>query len=387
MSRISHWHYGGFQIYPKDYYLKRIAFLGRGGHTLPTYRALLNRLAHHFDLTVYSEVPVDPMWLDLPHDYSLRAVTERRMHRRLREVLLLFVLIKDHLRNPYHLVHAHSTYPTGFAAVVFQKIFRVPAIVSLHAAEASAFPDIRFGDLRHKRRMVVNRWVIKHARTVTALTDFQRIEVVSNLKIVRPVIVIHRGVDLKRFYFNRRNQLRSPMVLLSVGYLNAIKDPETLLQAFELIQRKLNCVLIVVGQDYTDGEIKIVASRLGISEKVRFEGYVEHDRIDVYYREADILLHTSRYESQGMVVAEAMASGVVVVGTKVGLLSDLSGECCVTVSNKDPAALAEAVLSLVEDGERMEYLRHNAYRWSRLHSLDNCSEEVMGLYRTLTSGG
>ena len=305
------------------------------------------------------------------------------MHRRLRELCFTFGVIRDHLREPFHLIHAHSTYPTGLAAVILKLIFGVPAIVSLHAAEASAFPDILFGDLLHKRRAKMNRWVINNATVVTALSDFQRREVVANLKITRPVIVIHRGVDLEKFYVKRLNGLHSPATMLSVGYLNPIKDPDTLLRAFAAIQQETDSILIVVGRDYTNGYVKKLAEQLGIADKVNFEGFIDHEHMDALYQRADVLLHTSRYESQGMVVAEAMASGVLVVGTKVGLLSDLSGECCVTVPPKDPGALASAVLDLLRSKERMDLLRENGYRWSRHHSLDNCSREIMELYEKL----
>ena len=361
--------------------MKRIAFLGRGGHTLPTYRALLNRVSEHYELTVYSEVPIEKEWLALEHKYSLRAVTTRKVPRRFRELLLLYVLIKDHLNNPYHLVHAHSTYPTGFVAVILQKLFRLRAIVSLHAAEASAFPDINFGDLLHPKRAKINRWVIKNAHIVTALTEFQRDAVVGNLEITRPIKVLHRGVDLNRFYFKRANGRHSPVVILSVGYLNAIKDPETLLRAFHAIQKEMESVLIVVGKDYTDGAFERLAKDLGISGKVRFEGYVCHDVMDAYYQRADLLLHTSRYESQGMVIAEALASGVLVAGTNVGLMSDLSAECCVTVPTGDAEALSQAVLRLFYDQKEMDRLRENGYQWSREHSLDVCSEELVRLYK------
>jgi glycosyltransferase involved in cell wall biosynthesis len=337
-------------------------------------------LAAHCDLTVYSEVPLEKEWLDLEHKYSLRAITSRKLPRRLREMIFFFVLVKDHLKNPFNLLHAHSTYPTGFVAVICQRLLGLPAIVSLHAAEASAFRDIGLGDLLHRRRARINRWVINRARIVTALTDFQRNEVVTNLQIKRPVVVIHRGVDLKQFYFKRSNALRSPVVILSVGYLNAIKDPETLLRAFYSIQKKIQSVLVIVGKDYANGALQKLVDEMGLTEIVRFEGYVRHDLLGEYYRKSDLLLHTSRYESQGMVIAEAMASGVLVVGTRVGLLSDLSGECCLTVPTRDPDALARAVLDLFCDPDKMELLRENAYRWSLHHSLDNCCKEILSLY-------
>lgn len=362
--------------------MKRILFLGRGGHTLPTYRALLNKVAQEYELICYSEVPLEKEWIDLEHEYTLRAATSRNYPRRLRELLLIIAVVRDHLRNPFHLVHAHSTYPAGFVAVLLQKLFGVPSLVALNAAEGSLVPDIRFGDLLYPRRARMNRWVIERARLVTTMTEYHRQEIVKNLGVTREIAVLPRGVDLDRFYFKRTNELNSPLVILSVGYLNDIKDPDTLLRAFYFIQMEIESTLIVVGRDYTNGAARKLVDQLGISEKVRFEGYVDHDRINEYYRKADVLLHTSRYESAGMVVAEAMASGVLVVGTSVGLLSDLSNECCMTAP-RNPQAIAKSVVNLVRDRQKMLSMRERAYQWSLTHELDNCSRELLSLYKQL----
>lgn len=352
---------------------------------MPTYRALLNRIAEQHELTVYSEVPVERQWLELEHRYRIKGGRIAKP-RYLRDFLFLCMVIRDHMRVPFHLVHAHSTYPTGFVAVILQKVFHLPAVVSLHAAEASAFPDIQFGDLLHRRRTRINRWVIKHAKTVTTLTNFQRDEVVKNLQIRRPVVVMHRGVDVNRFYFERARDLKEPITFLSVGYLNAIKDPETLLRAFYKIHMEVDSVLIIVGRDYTAGAVMRLAVELGISHKIEYAGYVNHDNMNGFYRRADVLLHTARYESQGMVIAEAMAAGVLVVGTKVGLLSDLSGECCLTAPTRDPDALARVALDLLSRPEAMTRLRRNAYAWTQHHSLDVCCQEILRLYQRSITG-
>lgn len=383
-SVTNRWAFGGYPIYPEVHELKRIAFLGRGAHTLPTYRALLNLIAKRYELIVYSEVPIEKEWLDLEHTYSLRAAISKNLPRRIRELLFVSRVIADHLKQRFDLVHAHSTYPTGFAAVILQRIFNVPAIVALDGAEASGLPDISFGDLLHTRRTKVNRWVINHATTVTALTRFQREEVFSNLKINREILVISRGVDLKRFYFERTQKPGGPLVILSVGYLNPIKDPRTLMHAFYRIQKQIESVLIIVGMDYMQGAIQRLAGELNVRDRVRFEGYVPHERISEYYRRADVLLHTSRYESQGMVIAEALASGVLVVGTKVGLLNDLSGDCCLTAATNDPETLARIVTELWANDAEMRRLRENGYRWSRSHSLERCAGEIMNIYKAHT---
>jgi glycosyltransferase involved in cell wall biosynthesis len=301
-------------------------------------------------------------------------------------VYFLLLLIKDHIRKPFDLVHAHSTYPTGFVAVVLQKIFNIPALVSLNAAEGSALEDIEFGDLLHGKRARINKWVINNAKMVTALSHFHRNEICKNLGVKREIKVIYRGIDMERFYFERSDLLRRPVVLLSVGYLNAIKDPGTLLHAFSEIQEHVDCTLIVIGKDYTNGSIEALIRKLNIAGKVKLEGFVSHDRIHEYFRKADVLLHTSRYESQGMVVAEALASGTLVCGTSVGLMHDLSGECCVTVPPQDATGLARAVIKLLDDSERIQSLRKKGYAWSKHNSLERSSETIMDLYRGMIAG-
>src|SRR5690606_15968440 len=103
----------------------RVAYLGRAGHTLPSLRVLLNLLAGECEVVLYSEVPFHQEWETLQHSYRVRRVVGKRWPRRVRDVLLLLTLIRDHLRNRFDVVHAHSTYPAGLVAVVLQRLFGV----------------------------------------------------------------------------------------------------------------------------------------------------------------------------------------------------------------------------------------------------------------------
>jgi glycosyltransferase involved in cell wall biosynthesis len=362
--------------------LKRIAFLGRGGHTLPTYRAVLNGLAEQHTLVVLSETPIDPEWMQLEHRYEFRSLSSRKLPRRLREFFFILNLIREQWRNPFDVIHAHSTYPTGFAAVVVQKLFGIPAVVSLDGGEGASFPDLKFGDRHNYRRTLINRWVIKHAAEVTTLTDFHRDQLVKHLGIQRKILVIPRGVDLKKFVF-KENQTQEPIVFLSVGYLSPIKDPNTLLKTFFIIQQQMESQLIIVGKDFMHGSVQQTAEALGISDKIEFRTYADHDTMPEVYREADVLLHTAVYESQGMVAVEAMASGAVVCGTRVGILSDLSGDCCLTVELRDAEGLAHVVLELVRSNEKFYAQRLRARQWTEKNDLRHTIGKYLDIYNKL----
>ena len=360
--------------------MKRIAILGRGAHTLPTYRALLNGLCQHYSITLYSEVAMTSDSLLLEHNYTIKCIPKGNYPRRLRDLLLLLLVLRDHLKKPFALLHSHSTYPTGLVAIVLKKIFRIPVVVALDAAEGSAFPDIHFGDLLSKKRAKLNQWVINHASVVTALTNFQRDQVCSNLKITNEIKVIPRGIDPNAFSFSRTEKKNDCVTILSASYLSPVKDPETLIKAFFIIQKSINCKLIHIGRDYMNNTIHQMVDDLGIADKVLFKGHIPYHEISEYYKAADLFLLTSVYESQAVVVAEALAAGILVLGTHVGLMADLSGNCCITVPPGDHEALAKNAIALLNDPIKMNMLRDNGYHWSKQNTLDSSVHELCKIY-------
>jgi glycosyltransferase involved in cell wall biosynthesis len=108
-----------------------------------------------------------------------------------------------------------------------------------------------------------------------------------------------------------------------------------------------------------------LAERLGIVADVEFQGVVERDGLDALFRRATIFVHPSREESFGMTLAEAMSYGLPVVGGRRsgGVPDQLKhGEAGILVDVRDPAAIAEAVSSLLEDERQRKNLGEAARR-------------------------
>jgi len=122
-----------------------------------------------------------------------------------------------------------------------------------------------------------------------------------------------------------------------------------------------------------------VAEELKIREQITFLGLLPYSSLPACYHQADILLHTSLSEGHPIVVEEAMSSGVLVCGTRVGLLFDLP-ECCVSVPVRDYDALASETLGLISNPLRMKALKKAAHEWSKAHSLNYTARQVSELY-------
>jgi glycosyltransferase involved in cell wall biosynthesis len=94
---------------------------------------------------------------------------------------------------------------------------------------------------------------------------------------------------------------------------------------------------------------------------------VPHSELPPHFDWAHILIHSSLYEGEGVVFAEASAAGVPICGTRVGLLADLGDSMAVTADPGDDGAIARGVLGILGDRTRMERLRTEARAWSGGH--------------------
>jgi glycosyltransferase involved in cell wall biosynthesis len=315
-------------------------------------------------------------------EYKVKSVPSWITSSRIRTIYFGLWVLAEHVRKRFDLVHTHSTYPSGLVGIIAGRLFRIPVLVSLDAAETVAIPEIGFGDLLNGKRMKLNRFVIDRANVITVLTGYQGSFLDRNLGKDCRVKVIPRGVDLTRFAFSSREPGRH-VHFLNVAYLHPVKDQITLLKCFSVLCRHLDCRLTIVGRDYSDGELKRVCLSLGVADRVRFEGEVPHSRIQEFYRSADVLLHTSLFESQGVVVAEALAAGLLVCGTRVGLMADLSDRCCVTVEPGQASALADKVLKLLGNSTQMIQMKEAGRQWAEQHDLEWTARQYSETYTSL----
>jgi glycosyltransferase involved in cell wall biosynthesis len=344
---------------------------------------MLNQLSRNFEITVFCETPIEPLWLSYERKYKLVSTSFRFLPFRINNVLFFVSVLRRHLFRRYDVIHAHSTYPTGLTAVILQRIFGTPSVVSLDGGEGVYIDGVSFGDLNSNRRTKLNKWILTRANVVSTLTNFHRTLIEQNLKLSRKILVIPRGVDKNQFAVDNQKEIQNPVRLLSVGYLSPIKDPVTLLKTFHVILQTTPSTLTIVGKDYMNGKIQKLIAELGVGPYVQFLGHIDHNTMPSIYGNADVLLQTSCYESQGMAVAEAMAAGLLVCGTNVGLISDLADHCCISAPVGDAEAIAAKITQLITDPGRIKELRTKAFVWSGDFSLEKTVGRWMEVYTEL----
>jgi glycosyltransferase involved in cell wall biosynthesis len=236
-----------------------------------------------------------------------------------------------------------------------------PLVTTLHGtdvrlARSVAFSRPAFRHVMHNSAAVtaVSRWLANEAQEVVS----------APAPIVAPMPV---ATDLFTPGGARRKDR-----LLFVGRLNKQKGIELLLHAFSRIPDQ-SISLDVIGDGDDLDTLKQLASGLGIGDRVRWLGALPQSALAEFYRNATALVVPSVGEGLGLVAVEAQLCETPVVAFDSGGLPDVIQHdgTGILVKDVDPAALAAALVSLLERDDRGASLGAAA----RLHALATFAPE------------
>lgn len=263
--------------------------------------------------------------------------------------------------NP-DVIHAHWAYEFALATIASGK----PHVVTCHDAPLEILKYMP--NLYRLGRYFMALKAMKAAGKLTTVSPYMQhklsklaggdIEVVPNL--LPP--------QVNGFLFDRSRQLtvNNPIIAMITNGWDKHKNIAAGLIGFAKLRAKgIDARLRLYGIGYGKGEsVEIWAVQQGLAEGVEFIGNTPYEILMQELIKADMFLHPSLEESFGMVVAEAMALGLPVVGGKrSGAVPWIVGKGGVLVDVTNPTEIADGllhVLSCQEEWQKLRYLAHNA---------------------------
>lgn len=262
----------------------------------------------------------------------------------------------------YDLVHIHGLFRySTFVAARQCKRAGVPYVVTPHGsldewglrrkriAKAIYLAGVEFPLLREAAALHCTSQAEARSRAVRRLK--------------RPVYVVPIGVGLRP---SLHPGSPAGETILFLSRLDPKKRLELLFQALVLnVPRHpdLRCVVAGSGEPSYEGRLRRLAARLQLEDRITFAGFVTGHSKQALIDSADIFVLPSRDESFGVAVAEAMAAGMPVIVTRgVALSEEIERNQAGLVTQDSPTALAEAIHSLLADGEGARRLGRNARR-------------------------
>jgi glycosyltransferase involved in cell wall biosynthesis len=357
--------------------------VGFGSEGVVCITELCEKIAIEYELTVFSFVEIDKGYE--PKGYKLVGVPLGNNGKYLinRFSYLLFKIILQHLQKPFVLFHGFVAFPSGLLTLILGKFFSKKTLISFMGGEVCNIPSIQYGLFQSNTTKNLIKFTAKNVDVIIAQTQNQAEQLQGNIEF-RRMEIIHFGINLLKFpYFEK--SLEAPFQFLYLGNINRVKDLPTLIKTFQIISQKVDARLDIVGLDTLNGEIQHLVNQLGLSDKVVFHGIQLNHTLTHFLQKTHILLHTSLSEGQPVVANEAIASGVVICGTRVGILEDLENKITTVVEVGDAESLANEVLNLLENPEKYNELRDNGLIWSKNNDLEIQSQKYFKLYHSLLS--
>jgi colanic acid/amylovoran biosynthesis glycosyltransferase len=252
------------------------------------------------------------------------------------------------------LIHSHFAWLSGAAAMVASELTGIPFTVTAHAYDIYTSNDLLPVVARSAARVI----------TISRYNREKILELCPDL-VPAAIEVIHCGIDLDLFLQTNGNHTGGqPLRILSVGSLIGKKGHAYLIQACkELQQRGLKYSCTIIGKGSDEEHLQQLIRDLGVEERVALAGARRRDEVLEAYRRSSVFVLaavvTSDGDRDGIPVAlmEAMAMGLPVISTPVSGIPELvrDEETGRLVPERDPVALAEAIISIAEEDSRRQF--------------------------------
>ena len=323
------------------------------------------------------------------------ASNERRVARILSEQILIPRLLKKHGVDVFF-----TSSGGGIAPVWIPR--RTRLVLAVYATQHLR-SGLRIGLLRSLYR----RWLaipsLKRADRVIVNSQVCLDEICTQVDVREKAVVIHHGMDPARYHEGPLDDaerarfesygLRKPYVLfLSTIYF--YKNAHALVEAFGkfIAATGLPHELVFVGRldpfsrdggDYGD-TLRKIARRYGVEDRLRFTGPVPAEDLRAFYKNADVYVQPSFYETFGKTVVEAFFCGCAVIGSNTAATPEIVGDAGLLFDPNNAGELADCLRRIATGPELRESLVRKGRERAQLFTAER---EIAQFIRVLHEAG
>tara|TARA_Y100000758_G_scaffold65928_1_gene42956 strand:- start:428 stop:1642 length:1215 start_codon:yes stop_codon:yes gene_type:complete len=308
-----------------------------------------------------------------------------------------FQFLIRHTHNPFDIYHAQDCVSANALWKASEKGLCSFFIRTIHHIDDFVTPRLiqcqKDSIYKPDYRIVVSEYWKDRLQSEFEL-DSHRIYNGVNINRFRPPTEIQRNNAKKKFDVNGKT------VFLTIGGIEPRKNSIRLLRAFDSARRKLitqgmESVLVIAGGetlfDYTPYRTEFFNclndSDLEIGKDLLLLNTVEDEEIPKLYHAADSLLFPSVKEGWGLVVLEAMASGLPVLTSDIPVFKEYlqHRKNAIMVNAEDESSIASGIVTLAIDMKLKQQLSSSGPKTAKLYSWERTGEEHIEYYYELIS--
>jgi 1,2-diacylglycerol 3-alpha-glucosyltransferase len=293
------------------------------------------------------------------------------------------------------IIHSHDPFAVGVFGLAMAKRFRLPYVHTYHTLYPEYVHYIWDTWLTRELAERMSRDFSNQCDTVIAPSTKIR-EALLEWGTRKPIVTLPTGVNVSKYgerdeagvaAFRARFGVRpDERLLIFVGRLGLEKNIDALVDAMHFV-RTPGAKLMIVGDGPYRADLEKHAKKDRMTDKVLFTGYLRREDVTNAYHASEMFFFASLSETQGLVVGEALASGLPVVA-----VDDLAIADAVTDGSngflvpEDPRQLAAAADRILRDPELRQRMSAAATDRAQELSIANQTQRLLGVYEGLMQG-
>jgi 1,2-diacylglycerol 3-alpha-glucosyltransferase len=291
-------------------------------------------------------------------------------------------------------IHTHHPVLLGQTASRKAAEYKLPLVFTFHTQyrEYTHYFPVPQEVIQDFIKEAVDNWLrhyMRQCQHIVIPSESMRSILTHEYGLKDHYTVIPTGIDLKPYLETDGSELRrqknwqEDKVMVSVGRLAAEKNWDTLLKAVAIASpQHPDLRLVLIGGGPKKDDLKKLAGKLGIAERVTFTGELPFKDVVVYLKAADLFGFASVTETQGLVTMEAMAAGLPVVTVDASGTRDIvdHGEQGF-MSPNDPEALAASINRLLDSPELMRKFSRNALKKAKTFDVGRLAKQLIDVYK------
>ncbi len=263
-------------------------------------------------------------------------------------------------KTNFDIVHTHWLFPQGFIGFVIRRVFNIKHVCSLHGS------DIYLVNRHLLLRLAARVFYSSSDYIVPNSSDTYNLFNTIMKKKGQNTEIIPMGVDTKKFHPNnlginiKKNE--DHFQILCISSLIKRKGIEYLIIAMMKITQKYpKLKLVIIGEGSEKNKLIELIKEFNLKDNIELLQNLDEATLLKYYISSDIFILPSIHyqgfsEGLGVVLIEAMACGIPVIGTKIGGITDIIEDNAngFLISEKSPDDIANRVLLILSNPELKE---------------------------------
>lgn len=379
-------------LFISDVYFPRVNGVST---SIRTFAYQLQELGHEVHLVApdYGVATEDEAWI--------RRIPSRRIYFDPEDRLMKYGFALDQLMQlrseQYDLVHIHTPFVAHYLGQKLAHLLDIPCVETYHTFFEDYLhhylPWVPRGMARGIARFVSRR----QCNGVDAIVAPSKpmLDVLRHYGVEARAEVIPTGLQAQSFADADGRAFREKFriapdrpVALYVGRVAFEKNIDFLLRmAVELRAMEPEMLLIIAGEGPAEQSLHQLAAQLDLQQNILFIGYLDRNtELNACYKAADVFVFSSKSETQGLVLIEAMAQGTPVVAiAELGTKSILIEGEGALIAPEDEVVFAEKVHRLLTDRKLRQQLSTKALAYVQQKWTSRVqAERLVDFYQDLT---